>query len=89
MFAVRCDWKSMFAAHVRQEVVNSFRVTHSHQHALIAEQNLHGNKHQDLTGAADDFIPNPADQSQHSTVRRSANHTRAQSIRQDKKNNET
>ncbi len=63
----------MFVAHVRQEVVNSIRVTHSHQHDLIAEQNLHGNKHQDLTGAADDFIPNPADQSQHSTVYQSAN----------------
>lgn len=52
--------------HIRQEVEDSVRVIDSHQHDPITEQNLHGNKHQNLTGATDHFIPHPVNQSQDS-----------------------
>lgn len=47
--------------HVRQEVDHALWPVDAQQHDLIAEQDLQGHKHQDLTGATDHLVPNPED----------------------------
>lgn len=43
--------------HVAQKRDYAFRPADAHQHYLVAEQDLQGHKHQDLTGATDHFVP--------------------------------
>lgn len=45
--------------HIAQKLDHAFRPVDAHQHDLVAEQNLQGHKHQDLTGATDHFVPHP------------------------------
>lgn len=47
--------------HVGQEVDHALRPVDAQQHDLVAEQDLQSHKHQDLTGAADHLVPDPAD----------------------------
>lgn len=45
--------------HIAQKLDHAFRPADAHQHDLVAEEDLQGNKHQDLTGATDHFVPHP------------------------------
>lgn len=47
------------STHIAQKPDHSFRPVDTHQYDFIAEQNLQGHKHQDLTGAADHLVPHP------------------------------
>lgn len=48
--------------HVTQELEHALGSVDAHQHDLVAEQDLQSDKHQDLTGAADHFVPHPKEQ---------------------------
>lgn len=56
LWAIRifCHW-----THAAQKLYDALRPGHAHQHNLVAEQNLQGHKHKDLTGATDHLVPNP------------------------------
>lgn len=42
---------------VAQEPDHAFWPAHAYQHDLVAEQDLQGHENEDLTGAADHFVP--------------------------------
>lgn len=44
---------------IAQEVNHTLWPVDAHQHDLVAEKDLHGDKHQDLTGATDHLVPHP------------------------------
>lgn len=45
--------------YVAQELDHAVRTVDAQQDDLVAEQDLQGHKHQDLTGAADHLVPHP------------------------------
>lgn len=45
--------------HIAQELDHTFRSADAHQLDLIAEQNLQGNEHQNLTGTTYHLVPHP------------------------------
>lgn len=45
--------------HAAQKLDHAFRPADAHQHDLVAEQDLQGHEHQDLTGATDHLVPHP------------------------------
>lgn len=44
--------------HIAEKSTHTFGTAQAHQHHLVAEEDLQGHEHQDLTGAADHFVPN-------------------------------
>lgn len=48
-------------SHVAQEVHHRIWLTHSHELDLVAQQDLHGDEHEDFTRAADHLVPNSVD----------------------------
>lgn len=47
------------ATHIAQKLHHAIWPGDAHQHDLVAEQNLQGHKHQDLTGSTDHLVPHP------------------------------
>lgn len=53
-----CSLRCLFT-HIAQKLDHAFGPVDAHQHDLVAQQDLQGHKHQDLTGAADHLVPHP------------------------------
>lgn len=43
--------------HIAQKSEHTFRPAHAHQQNLVAEEDFQRHEHEDLTGAADHFVP--------------------------------
>lgn len=65
----------MSFTHIAQKPDDALRPVDAHQHDLVAEQDLQGDEHQDLTGATDHLVPHPEEHTSSVSLMRFKVHT--------------